>query len=132
MVDKTKKCSKCGEVKLASEFHKNKSRKDGLHHYCKVCANKKKRLFYSKAVKENPDYNKERYKLRLIKNPDYNQERYLRAITKNPELNIIQHLQRIAKDRDFCKDQYEKYRETSIRCSKAYKRGKSCKKNTLK
>jgi hypothetical protein len=34
---KTKKCSKCGETKLVSEFGKNKIRKDGLQFYCKVC-----------------------------------------------------------------------------------------------
>ena len=32
-----KKCSRCGEVKSISEFHKNASRKDGFAMYCKSC-----------------------------------------------------------------------------------------------
>jgi len=33
----TKRCSKCKQAKSISEFHKNRSKKDGFHHYCKVC-----------------------------------------------------------------------------------------------
>lgn len=32
-----KKCKKCGKTKKISEFIKNKSRKDGIHSYCKNC-----------------------------------------------------------------------------------------------
>ena len=32
-----KKCSKCKKEKLIDDFPKNKSRKDGLHQYCKTC-----------------------------------------------------------------------------------------------
>jgi len=34
-----KKCLKCGEVKSLTDFPKDKSRKDGLHPYCKNCTN---------------------------------------------------------------------------------------------
>lgn len=34
-----KKCTKCGETKPLTEFHKDRSRPDGLHHSCKECAN---------------------------------------------------------------------------------------------
>jgi len=34
-----KKCPKCGEVKSLTDFPKDKSRKDGLHPYCKNCTN---------------------------------------------------------------------------------------------
>jgi hypothetical protein len=34
---KTKKCSKCGEVKPVSEFHKRAASKDGYATRCKVC-----------------------------------------------------------------------------------------------
>ena len=33
----TKRCSKCKQIKLISEFNQNKSRKDGLQHSCKFC-----------------------------------------------------------------------------------------------
>lgn len=33
----TKTCNKCGEVKSLDEFHKDKKRKDGYCHSCKIC-----------------------------------------------------------------------------------------------
>ena len=54
----TKKCSKCGEVKLFSEFYKHKSRKDGLHSQCKCCANKTKEVWRKKHLKEIKEYHK--------------------------------------------------------------------------
>lgn len=33
-------CTGCKKTKSVSEFHKNKSKKDGLHCWCKVCAGK--------------------------------------------------------------------------------------------
>ena len=46
-----KKCPICGELKERSEFHKWKSRQDGLGAYCKKCSNSKTK----KWQKENPD-----------------------------------------------------------------------------
>lgn len=34
-----KQCSKCKQYKALSEFHKNKSMKDGLHYWCRTCSN---------------------------------------------------------------------------------------------
>ena len=41
---KWKKCSKCGQIKLAHSkfFSKNKSSKDNFYSICKDCRNKKK------------------------------------------------------------------------------------------
>ncbi len=41
---KYKKCSRCGEIKLAHNkyFSKNKTSKDGFYSICKCCRNKKK------------------------------------------------------------------------------------------
>lgn len=33
-----KKCTRCGETKPLDGFHRDKSNKDGLYVYCKVCA----------------------------------------------------------------------------------------------
>lgn len=35
-----KKCSKCKEVKILTDFNKNRSRKDGLNSYCRICQNR--------------------------------------------------------------------------------------------
>jgi len=46
-----KKCPICGELKERSEFHKWKSRQDGLAAYCKKCLNSKNK----KWQKDNPE-----------------------------------------------------------------------------
>ena len=45
---KTKRCSKCGEVKPINEFHKNKANKDGHRYSCKICLFEHKRKRMSK------------------------------------------------------------------------------------
>ena len=35
--DLVKKCLKCGNISLKSNFHKDKNREDGLQPYCKSC-----------------------------------------------------------------------------------------------
>ena len=42
---KTKKCTKCGEVKPLDEFYGNKQSKDGKAHQCKICINKKQHIY---------------------------------------------------------------------------------------
>ncbi len=37
---KTKKCTKCKQIKFVTEFYHNKSSKDGLCYQCKKCHNK--------------------------------------------------------------------------------------------
>ncbi|MBW2086696.1 MAG: hypothetical protein JRI54_11825 [Deltaproteobacteria bacterium] len=46
----TKVCTRCGEAKPLSEFHRNARSKDGLHSYCKRC-NKEKAAAYLKTDK---------------------------------------------------------------------------------
>lgn len=36
-------CSRCGETKPITEFGRDKSKRDGLHHYCRPCAREKGR-----------------------------------------------------------------------------------------
>ena len=55
---KNKKCSACNQVKLITEFHKNKKNKDGYHNQCKKC-----RYEYNLKNSENKkEYNKVYYK----------------------------------------------------------------------
>ncbi len=73
-----KKCSKCGEEKIASNeyFYRNKGYKDGLMGWCKVCTrectgeyrkNNKDKIkeYYKKYNKEYYENNKERFKERF-------------------------------------------------------------------
>lgn len=56
-----KTCTKCGEEKSLEDFHKNKSRKDGLYFYCKAC----RREYYQKNKEAITQYQREYYQ----KNP---------------------------------------------------------------
>jgi len=42
----SKKCFKCREVKPLSNFHNDKSRKDGLQAHCKYCQSKKTKQYF--------------------------------------------------------------------------------------
>lgn len=55
-MDQLKVCCRCKESKAHSEFSKNKSRKDGLHSYCKLCKNRDELIRFN----ANPDYVRER------------------------------------------------------------------------
>ena len=82
---KTKRCPKCGRVLPITEFSKNKSRKDGLNHYCKQCDIAKRKEYYQthrdtvlKSVAEwrakNPTYNAE------YRDPQKNPRRWAKSI----------------------------------------------------
>lgn len=62
-----KRCSKCGEVKPVGEFYKNRTGRDGLQHYCKICGLEK----YKKYYEENKDIVNVRLKkyYRCVKKP---------------------------------------------------------------
>jgi hypothetical protein len=74
-----KTCSKCNEDKDISEFHKNKSSKDGLKSSCKICRNKDNiiRSKSESAIIKNKEYREvNREKLKAYKDNYYkeNQE----------------------------------------------------------
>jgi len=51
----TKKCSCCKLTKTRSGFHRNKSTKTGLQHYCKICQGLKVAEWKAEIRKEKPD-----------------------------------------------------------------------------
>lgn len=55
-----KKCYTCGNIKLLTEFNKNKSKKDGLNTICKECSRERSRRYY----KENLDLHKSNVSIR--------------------------------------------------------------------
>ncbi|UJH95615.1 hypothetical protein [Bacillus phage vB_BtM_BMBsp2] len=77
----TKRCPKCDQVKEFTEYYKNKSRKDGLNVYCKLCVkedqkdyhvrNKEARLDYQRTYREN---NREKVREAERKYRDNNRE----------------------------------------------------------
>lgn len=43
----TKICTKCKEIKILSDFNKNKTRKDGYSNICRECSNLKSKEYYN-------------------------------------------------------------------------------------
>lgn len=77
------KCSKCGEVKPLTDFHKDKANKLGHSYRCKLCAiahvgqwqkdnPEKKRANSRNWVANNKDAHRKNNKQWAINNPDYN------------------------------------------------------------
>lgn len=56
-----KTCTKCGEVKPRTEFHKRSAAKDGLRADCKLCHNKEQKIYVSKNKKNVYESNKKYY-----------------------------------------------------------------------
>ena len=82
-----KKCSKCSELKPVEMFGKNKSRKDGLEYWCKLC----KRDILNNCVKKyHENYYREHVKLSyhiVYLLPDHN---YV-GVTNNPVYRMSNH-----------------------------------------
>lgn len=49
----TKKCCKCKEDKDVSEFNKNKTKKDGLSTYCRICNGIRSKQYYREKKEEH-------------------------------------------------------------------------------
>lgn len=64
---KTKRCPKCQETKIVTEFYKAKARKDGYYSWCKKCCNK----ITIKWNKEHPEQCKESQRKHRTEHPEY-------------------------------------------------------------
>lgn len=51
----TKRCPRCKREKPVTEFHKDRSRKDGLNHRCRDCHRAHRREYVKKNAARNPD-----------------------------------------------------------------------------
>ena len=89
----TKKCSKCGEVKLFSEFSKHKSHKDGLSSQCLKCI----RIKHKENYQTRKDYYKAMSKRSREANKEYNFN-YQKEYRSKPE-NKRKHREYIKKQR---------------------------------
>ena len=79
---KTKKCSKCKEVKAVDEFQKNKSSKDGLRSQCKVCTSERSRKYYE----ENREAEREKNRKYHEENREAERERHRKYEKENREM----------------------------------------------
>lgn len=77
-----KKCNTCLEIKLLSNFPKNKRQKDGYHYICKSCR-KKYNTAHQKIIKEYRENNKEKIKNQIQKWKSDNPERVKELWRKN-------------------------------------------------
>lgn len=76
----TKRCSCCRLVKPASEFHRDRTRADGLQSYCRDCNNSRAKRFHA----ENPDHCRERISKRAKRLRLANHVRLFRYLLKHP------------------------------------------------
>ena len=73
--DLVKKCSKCGNISLKSNFHKNKKSSDGLFAQCKSSVIQRQRIY---------DYeNREKI---IIRNKDYRLKNHDRIMTQKKNI----------------------------------------------
>jgi hypothetical protein len=98
-----KKCTKCGEIKPFSKFHKNKGKRFGIKHLCKNC----NKIRIAKWKKENPDKVKEQRKKYYKENPEKVKEKNKKYREENP---------------DKVKEYMKKYREENPDKVKEYKK----------
>lgn len=112
-----KYCPNCKIEKEISEFNKNKTRKDGFQRLCKICGNLESKKYHHQ-FKEKRNLQNKLWKQNKIKeNPNYNKERYLKDIEnykkranlyrENPHNRLVQILgsaRKRAKDKNLLFD----------------------------
>ncbi|MHA2246060.1 MAG: hypothetical protein ACXADY_13940 [Candidatus Hodarchaeales archaeon] len=93
-ITSVKRCSQCREMKPTYEFHKNKTRKDGLSPQCKECVGKRakrrykaRREEYITKQREYSRRNMEKERERLRKYYQNHRQVVLERITKHKEMN---------------------------------------------
>ena len=95
-------CSKCKIEKDESEFNKEKTRKDGLGIYCRICARERN----AKYRNENPEKEKKKSANYYLENKEIISEKTAIRRAENPEKYHI-------KNRKWKKENQEKVKESS-------------------
>ena len=103
-----KKCTKCGEVKELSEYHKNKSEKDAHVYRCKLCVSKKSQEYYKKNREKIKKYRATNQKTNQKKYREKNREKIKERdkVYREKNRDIIR-----ARNRVFAREHKEEYRE---------------------
>lgn len=76
-----KTCSKCGDTKPLDEFHRNKSRRDGLNHWCKPC----NRGHVRRYAQDNRDTISAKRKAEYAADPERGRQRVREYTKRAPE-----------------------------------------------
>lgn len=87
-----KTCTKCKQEKSLSEFHRNKSTKDGFLNQCIGC----RKQYMIEWRSKNQDKMREQHRRWRAKNPGCDQKYYQRYLERNPNLNRDTYRKRIA------------------------------------
>lgn len=135
----TRKCTKCETEKLLTEFHKNRSRKDGYASWCKKCNNVQNKKYYETNTQKVKEMKKKHYcenreemvergrkwkqenKEKVIEGrKKYNQTEKRKALNK-----IYKHRRRARKKNNGCEDftqeqLLEHWRQEGINPDKCY------------
>jgi 5-methylcytosine-specific restriction endonuclease McrA len=102
-----KRCSKCGEIKDLTEYHVNKTKKDGIESACKVCSLKQK--------KEYAERNKERLKAYKAEYRKKNKEKIRQALKEyygqNKELIKSRSKKRYEENKNELLQKFKEYAE---------------------
>jgi len=119
----TKKCSKCGEIKLLSEFYKDKYHKDGRESSCKKCKAKYQYKNKDKITNYQKEYQKENKEKLSNQKKKYcreNKEKIAirKKIYQQKNKEILSEYQR--KYRENNKEKTKKYQEEYRRRHKKY------------
>jgi hypothetical protein len=110
VVHHTKTCSKCGVVKLTSEFAKHETGKYGVSKTCKPCKNVYKRQWYAENKERCAIVNAKWSSDNLHKKREYRAKRRANILQATPAWANNQAIKRIYKEADFlCKATGIKY-----------------------
>ena len=115
-----KTCTKCGETKPLEEFHKDRTKKDGLQSYCKECAREKARKWYAanserhignvlKWKKANPERRREYDRKWREANAEYDREQGRERNRKWREANPERHREALRKWKEANPDRVHAY-----------------------
>lgn len=85
MIELTKTCSKCGEIKSLDNFHKASNQKSGYYSSCKVCKNITQKL----VVLKNPEKKKRNDANYRLKRPEVGKEARKKYYYNNKNLWTI-------------------------------------------
>ena len=137
-----KKCSKCGEEKELSEFHKAKQNKDGYRGSCKDCVKEYKKEYRKNNKEYNKEYCKEYYENNKEKRKEYykewfkNNKEYRKEYYKNNKEKVKEYksknkekINKRIRERKQSEPLFKMKSNLRARTSRAFK-VKSCKKNT--